>query len=89
MSFKQIKLRSDFPHLLQQFHDQMVFDSFQKHEIQLVYLDELYASVNNHIERFLTSCTFYFIRSTKGKLFCSLITWLLKLSFEPILMSPS
>lgn len=41
---------------------------FQKCEIQLVYLDELYAAVNNHIERFLNSCTFYFIRSTKGKM---------------------
>lgn len=41
---------------------------FQKCEIQLVYLDELYAAVNNHIERFLNLCTFYFIRSTKGKM---------------------
>lgn len=70
-----LHVRSDLTHIVMFDVTQMALiltkiinDSFQKHEIQLVYLDELYATVNNHIERFLNSCTFYFIRSTKGEM---------------------
>lgn len=41
---------------------------FQSTEVQLVYRTELHVAVNEYPEKFLKSCVFYFLRSTKGEI---------------------